>query len=512
MHCVSKLCDSVPELAFPHAGELQALVRSNFDAQVFSNDVPLRQHALKCILIDTANWNLAMTATVSQLMNCPRIWYEARENVAREIGYDDEFHHGQGVLSVSTNTDAICRPLDVYPDHAVAVSGMSCRFPGANSLDQFWELLSNGVSKLREMPSTRFSAAHLRCSSQEQKQCFWGNFVDDIDAFDNRFFKKSSREAASMDPQQRLLMEVAYETVASGGYFSMRPGVDSDRTGCYIGVCANDYNDVVASHPAIAFSSPGTLRALLSGKISHYFGWTGPSLTVDTACSSSAVAIDLACKAIVSGECSQALAGGVSLYTSQYFYRNLAAASFLSYTGASKPFDAAADGYFRGEGVGLVMLKQLSAAIRDGDMIRGVIAASAVNQNANATYITVPHSPSLVELYKRVCLKSEISAEDVSYVEAHGTGTPVGDPIEMESICHVFAGLHRPDLHFVSSLKGNIGHLEGASGVASLIKVCLMMRHGQIPIQANFRKLNPKITPLEVDHVEIPTKTQKWSQ
>ena len=233
-------------------------------------------------------------------------------------------------------------------------------------------------------------------------------------------------------------------------------------------------------------------------------------MTYDTACSSSAVAIRSACKAIVAGECSQALAGGVSLYTSPNFYHNLAAASFLSPTGAYKPFDAGADGYCRGEGAGPVGLKKLTAALTNNDNILGVIAGSAINQNRNSTYITVPHSPSQIALYKKISSLAGIEPQNVSFVEAHGTGTPVGDPIEIASIREVFAGPRRTKSLHVASVKGNIGHLEGASGVAALIKTLLMMQHNTIPIQANFTSHNPKMSPLEADRMNIPLSTRAW--
>ncbi len=271
---------------------------------------------------------------------------------------------------------------------------------------------------------------------------------------------------------------MAYEALESSGDFG-GASEPCKETGCYVGVCGTDYNDNVATHNPNAFSSLGTLRAFLTGKISHYFGWTGPSITCDTACSSSAVAIHAACKALQVGECARAVAGGVSLFTSPYFYQNLAAASFLSPTGPTKSFDATADGYCRGEGVGLVVLKKLSSAIAEGDNILGVIIATAVNQCSNTVPITVPHSPSQINLFK-------------------------------ESIRNVFGGMQRLDTLHVGSVKANIGHTEGASGVAALIKTILMMQHRIIPAQTNFKKLSPKISALEPDKVAIPVTSQRW--
>lgn len=524
---IFEFCDSRHDIEFPPAERLIVPLRSNTTAQVLTEG-SLHEHATRCILIEMANWHLTMSAAVSQLIRIERPVAVAfglmdfiPSSVIRESGlkvkkmrssrlFPSRLAGSEPAVPSGTVTPQVSAPQDGrYPDHAIAVVGMACRFPGADSIEEFWELLSSGTSMVEEMPEERFSTQGLR-RSQDGKLKFWGNFVRNIDAFDHRFFKKSSREAATMDPQQRLLLEVAYEAIESSGYFGNFSASISDDVGCYLGVCANDYNDNVASHPPNAFSSLGTLRAFLSGKISHFFGWTGPSVTYDTACSSSAVAIHSACKAIEAGECSQALAGGVSLYTNPNFYQNLAAASFLSPTGPTKPFDAGADGYCRGEGVGLVVLKKLSAALANEDNIIGVIAGSAVNQNSNSTPITVPHSPSQISLYRKISSLSGIDPGNVSFVEAHGTGTPVGDPIELASIREAFAGSRRTKPLHIASVKGNIGHLEGASGAAALIKVLLMMQYKTIPVQANFTSLNPKIPALEPDRIEIPLSTHEW--
>ncbi|KAJ0414363.1 hypothetical protein BJY00DRAFT_318849 [Aspergillus carlsbadensis] len=400
--------------------------------------------------------------------------------------------------------------IDGYPDTAIAVVGMACKFPGADSLDEYWKLLDEGRSMCAPAPEDRdrFATKENR-RHQPEKSIYNANWVSDIDTFDHKFFRKSSREAASMDPQQRLLLQVAYHALESSGYFGpvVEPRTD---VGCYVGVCASDYNDNVAAHPPNAFSTLGTLRAFLTGKISHYFGWTGPSVSVDTACSSSMVAIDAACNAILAGNCYSALAGGVSLFTSPYFFQNLSGASFLSATGPTKSFDADADGYCRGEGIGLVVLKKLSDALVDGDNIQGVILSTAVAQSSNLVPITVPYSPSQTALYRRVLKQANVSPEDVTYLEAHGTGTRIGDPQEYDGIREVFGCQgRRAQLFHFASVKGNIGHTEGASGVAGLIKTLLMMQRGVIPRQGSFRTLNPKIT-LE-PNVVIPTSSVPWT-
>lgn len=225
-----------------------------------------------------------------------------------------------------------------------------------------------------------------------------------------------------MDPQQRLALQVAYEAMASSGYLSTPSTTRVKDVGCYLGVGAVDYEENVASHSANAFAATGVLRAFISGRVSHHFGWEGPSLTLDTACSSSAVAIHTACRALLGGECAMALAGGVNVITSPSLHQNLAGASFLNQKGSSRAFDAEAGGYCRGEGAGMVVLKKLSAALADGDVVLGVIAASAVNQNSSCSPITVPDSGSQSSLYKRVLGDAGVQPRHVTYVEAHGTG------------------------------------------------------------------------------------------
>ena len=396
-----------------------------------------------------------------------------------------------------------------YPPHSVAIVGMSCRFPGAESAEKFWELLVSGASMVRQPPSDRLNLSSHRTADRPGTQ-FWGNFIDDADMFDHRFFKKSSREAVSWDPEKRVLLEVVYEALESAGHFSSGTSAPTDY-GCYIGAVANNYYDNVACHPPTAYSMLGTSRAFFSGRISHQFGLTGPAMSIDTACSSSLVAINTACKAIQAGECSRAIAGGTNIFTSPFDYQNLAAAGFLSPTGACKPFDASADGYCRGEGVGAVVLKSLESAIEEHDNILGVIVGSAVNQNLNDAHITVPCSSSQTTVYNKVLSMANAEPSQVSYVEAHGTGTQIGDPIECQSIREAFTGPDRKEKLYFGSVKGHIGHTEASAGVAGLMKILLMMQKQTILGQANFTNLNPKIPELEADKMEIPKKCQPWT-
>ncbi|KAJ5297788.1 hypothetical protein N7508_008037 [Penicillium antarcticum] len=480
-------------------------VRSDSDDQILSQHNGLMA-ASREILVTCSNWNLALSKTASRLSEMREVAF------ALAIGTDtvlSSLSRNVKIVGLSSRckTEAASEPaesLQDYPAHSIAITGMSCKLPGADSPNEFWELLLKGTSMVEHVPPERWlETVSSRGSRTKEKP--WGNFMRDVDAFDHKFFNKSAREAASMDPQQRLLLQGAYEAMESAGYFSPSLHSRAHDIGCYLGLCAVEYDANVASHSPNAFSTLGTLRAFLSGKISHFFGWTGPSLTFDTACSSSAVAIHTACRALQTNECTQALAGGVSLFTSPYLYENLSASHFLSPTGASKPFDAKADGYCRGEGFGLVVLKKLSAAVADGDNILAVIGSSAVNQNDNSVPITVPNASSQETLYRKAAQQAGIQSHQVSFVESHGTGTSVGDPIEMESIRNAFGGPQRQNHLVVSSVKGNIGHLEGASGVAGLIKAILQLEHRTAVRQASFQSLNPRISPLGPDRITVPT-------
>lgn len=432
---INGLCASDRNLQFPPAERTLVPIRSNVDGVVVSEG-SLHSLALRSVLTEVSNWHATLTATILPIKNASVVLL----GIPDAIPYSIIRSSGCLVTKVSnlpltpfaptlssattpnidsmTETSASATSLSAYPEDAIAIVGMACKFPGADSLDEYWNNIRSGTSFAEEVPESRF-AIHGHRRTMDVKARFWGNFIRDPDAFDHRFFKKSSREAVQTDPQQRLLLQCAYQAIESSGYFSENEESRPADIGCYVGACANDYNDNIASHPPTAFSSLGTLRAFLSGKISHYFGWTGPSITYDTACSSSLVAIHQACKAIQLGECSRAVAGGVNVLTNPYFYQNLKAGGFLSLTGPTKAFDAKADGYCRGEGVGLVVLKRLSAAIADHDHILAVIGGSAVNQNSNRSAITVPSSQSQVDLYRRVATMSGINPTDVSFVEAH---------------------------------------------------------------------------------------------
>ena len=394
------------------------------------------------------------------------------------------------------------------PENDIAVVGMSCKVAGADDLEGYWKLLCEGKSQHKEVPNERFGFETVHRELDLQRK-WYGNFINDYDKFDHKFFKKSPRESANMDPQQRQILQIAYQAVHQSGYF--RKANPDKHVGCYVGVCSTDYEDNMACHAPTAYTATGHLRGFIAGKVSHFFGWTGPGLTIDTACSSSAVAVHQACRAILSGECNAAVAGGSHVMSSPLWYQNLAGASFLSKTGSCKPFDAAADGYCRGEGVAAVFLKKLSDAVADGDQIIGVIAGTAVQQNENCTPIVVPNVPSLSSLFENVLKKARLRPDQVTVVEAHGTGTPVGDPAEFDSVRKALGGPKRSSPLALGSVKGLVGHCECTSGMVSLIKVLLMIREGAIPPQASFKTLNPVIKMSPADQMQIPTSLIPWN-
>lgn len=298
---------------------------------------------------------------------------------------------------------------------------MSAKVAGADSLEEFWDLLCAGKSQHVPVPRDRFGVydkTMLRTPDQSRR--WFANLLSAPEEFDHRFFGKTPRESAAMDPQQRLMLQVAYQAVEQAGHLNSS---SSDRVGCFVGCSTCDYEQNVACHAPTAFSATGQLRAFAAGRVSHFFGWTGPSVTLDTACSSSAVAVHQACRAIVAGDCDAALAGGAFVMCGPQWFQDLGAASFLSPTGQCKPFDAAADGYCRGDGVAAVFLKRMDKALADGDEILGVIGATVVQQNRNSTPIVVPNESSLSDLFSTALDKAGVDASHVSVIEAHGTGT-----------------------------------------------------------------------------------------
>ncbi|KAF6223374.1 hypothetical protein HO133_000216 [Letharia lupina] len=519
-----QLCDRTEILRLPDASNLQACVRSNKTGDLITRG-SLTHETVNVILASRCEWYTLLTELAKDLDLSGR-----RSHTFATFGIGDciplsPFHKLQlqitkvDVQSLIAETMHKVRTNRLedgysYPTDAIAITGASCRLPGANSMEELWDLISSGNSQHTEVPTDRFDLHGSFRASQDRKftdkRKFYGNFVDQVENFDHTFFRTNPKEALNMDPQQRVLLELAYQAIESSGYLGSHRRESGDSVGCFIGASFAEYLDNTNAHPPTAYTSTGTIRAFLCGRISYYFGWSGPSEVLDTACSSSLVAINRACKAIQIGECTMALAGGVNIMSGINNFLDLAKAGFLSPTGQCKPFDQAADGYCRSEGGGMVVLKLLNQALADGDQILGVIPGIATNQGGLSSSITIPHSPAQKKLYQTVLRQAGMKPDQVSYVEAHGTGTQAGDPLEIASIREVFGGQDRTDLLNVGSLKGNIGHAETAAGVASLLKILAMINKASIPPQASHKSLNPKIPDLGVDKMSIASKLTRW--
>ncbi|KAF2729916.1 hypothetical protein EJ04DRAFT_587517 [Polyplosphaeria fusca] len=501
LEALTAFCASHPEFTLPDAATLKTGARSNSGQSSIANG-PLHDMALKAILLEKSRW-YATFAKVQATRLADKgsrvICFGPERCIPPSLlrGLGDQVLYPEDVLSWQPRS-----PNDI------AVVGMSINVAGADDAGEMWSLLAEGKSQHKPVPSERFGFETIFREKDAASRTWYGNFLNHHDSFDHKYFKKAPREAASMDPQQRLLLQAAEQALQQSGYFSTSAHRTDKHIGCFIGLCGTDYDNNIACHQPNAFTATGTLRSFIAGKVSHYFGWTGPGLTVDTACSSSAVAVHQACRAILAGECNAALAGGTNVMTQPLLFQNLAGASFLSQTGQCKPFDALADGYCRGEAIAAVFLKKVSAALEDGDQILGVIASTAVYQNQNCTPIVVPNSPSLSGLFRDTLDKSGLEPSQVSVVEAHGTGTPVGDPAEFDSVRNVFGGFPRPLQ--LGSVKGLVGHTEGTSGAVSLIKVLLMMQKGRIPPQASFARINPAISTKPADNIHISTHLRPW--
>ena len=519
-----RLCDRTEMLRLPNADSLQAPVRSNKTGDPITEG-SLTHEAVSVILASRCEWYTLLTELAKDLDLTGR-----RTHTFSTFGIGDciplsPFHKlqlqitkvdVQSLIAETTYKLRTNRSIDgySYPRDAVAIIGASCRLPGANSMEELWDLISSGTSRHTELPTDRFDLHGSFRASQDRKfndkRKYFGNFVDQIENFDHAFFRTNPKEALNMDPQQRVLLELAYQAMDSSGYLGSHRRESGDPVGCFIGASFAEYLDNTNAHPPTAYTSTGTIRAFLCGRISYYFGWSGPSEVLDTACSSSLVAINRACKAVQTGECTMALTGGVNIITGINNFLDLAKAGFLSPTGQCKPFDKAADGYCRSEGGALIVLKLLDRALADGDQILGVIPGIATNQGGLSSSITVPHSPAQKKLYQTVLHQAGMKSDQVSYVEAHGTGTQAGDPLEIASIREVFGGQERTDLLNVGSLKGNIGHAETAAGVASVLKILTMIQNAGIPPLASHKGLNPKIPDLGVDRMNIASKATGW--
>lgn len=418
---------------------------------------------------------------------------------------------GKALFEIKDLKARLQQAEQVGSNEAVAVIGMACRFPGgANNPALFWELLKNGTDAIGEVPPGRWDTDRL-CDPDRsvpgKMVTARGGFIDDLAGFDAAFFGISPREAESLDPHQRILLEVCREALEDAQLVPEQ--LFGGNCGVFVGVSSMDNVIRLMGADALeeigAYHGTGCALAPIAGRVSYTFGFNGPSFVVDTACSSSLLSLHLAAASLRRRECDLALGGGVHFIFHPGYSVAFSKANMLAADGRCKTFDASADGYVRGEGCGMLVLKRLADAQRDGDPILALLRGSAVNQDGASGGLTVPSGPSQEQVIRQALKNAGLPPEAIDYIEAHGTGTSLGDPIEIGALGNIF-GKRRLR---VGSVKTNIGHLEASAGIASAIKVILALRHGAIPPHLNLKTPNPLI-PWAETGVEVPTQLAPW--
>lgn len=398
----------------------------------------------------------------------------------------------------------------------IAIIGLGCRFPKADGPAAFWKLLKNGEDAITQVPGNRWNRENLYDPSPAtpgKMNTRWGGFLDNLDGFEPEFFSISPREAHDMDPQQRLVLEVAWEALEQAGILPAY--LAGTSTGVFIGISNKDYRifgEYNQNKGMGPYSAVGQAHCIAANRLSYLLDLRGPSLAVDTACSSSLVSVHLACQSLQSGESELAIAGGVNVILLPGDSIALSQAQMMAPDGRCKTFDARANGYVRGEGCGLVILKRLADALRDSDPILAVIRGSAVNQDGLTNGLTAPKGKAQQDVIGAALSAAGVAPAEIGYVETHGTGTSLGDPIEVGALKTVLmTGRASQQQCYLGAVKTNIGHLETAAGIAGLIKVVLSLKHQQIPPNLHLQQLNPRIQ-LEDTPLEIITQLQNWPQ
>lgn len=403
--------------------------------------------------------------------------------------------------------------LNVRSNDAVAIVGMSCDLPGANTTPgEFWSFLLQRKCGIIEVPEDRWGASVFFDPNPDaiaKSVSKWAGFVDDIRGFDAKFFGISPREAAGMDPQQRLVLQGAVNAMLDANIpleeFSRQ------RTGVFIGVSQSEYRTLqemrLTSHEA--YAGTGYALCINANRISHRLNLTGPSYAIDTACSSSLTALDQAIHNLRAGACEMAIVGGVNAMTHPSPFLAFSKAGMISPTGRISTFDASANGFVRGEGAGMIVIKPLSRAEADGDRIHAVIRATCTNQDGSTNTITAPSQQAQIAMLRNLFDSVDIRPEQVGFVEAHGTGTPVGDPIEAGAIGTVI-GQNVPDRAvYIGSSKANVGHLESGAGIVGLIKAAMAVKSGIVPPNIHFKNPNPRI-PFDILNLQVPVKPEAF--
>jgi acyl transferase domain-containing protein/acyl carrier protein len=400
----------------------------------------------------------------------------------------------------------------------IAIIGIGCRFPGGvNDVDSFWKLLVEAREAVTDVPPDRWNIEHYYDTEPGlpgKSIAKRAGFLDNIDQFDPQFFGISPREAPYVDPQHRLLLETAWEAIEDAGIIlDFENGTD---IGVYVGISHNEYQGIQSTaldHTGIGPHSPtGCAHSIAANRVSYCLNLQGPSVAMDTACSSALTAVHMACEHIRAGRGDTALAGGVTVIITPGGFIGFSQASMLSPDGHCKAFDAAANGFVRGEGAGMLLLKRLSRAIADGDPIQGVIVGTALNQDGHTNGISLPSVEAQARLVVEACANAGISPSEVGFVEAHGTGTAVGDPIEAHALSQALCRDRAPgNPLLIGSVKTNLGHLETAAGLAGLVKAMLVLKHRRIPASLHFDTPNPNID-LGALRLRIPTKLETFPE
>ena len=432
-----------------------------------------------------------------------------------ELNSPQKLSNEQRLLLKLKQATAKIKEIKAASTEPIAIIGMGCRFPGgASSPEAFWDIFHNGVDTITEVPKDRW---HLDdyydpdpdTPGKMYSRC--GGFIEQVKEFDANFFGISPKETTHLDPQHRLLLEVSWEALEHSGKNPQQ--LKGSQTGVFIGLCTNDYSHRIFSQgleKIDAYISSGNSHSTASGRISYILGLIGPNLVVNTACSSSLVSIHLACSSLRNQECNLALAGGVNLLLSPEFSIALSQGRMLSVDGRCKTFDASANGYVRGDGCGIIVLKRLSDAVANRDNILAVIRGTAINQDGPSSGLTVPNGPSQVAVIRQALANGGVNPADVSYIEAHGTGTSLGDPQEVEALGKVFGRTHSQEQPLIiGSAKTNIGHTEGAAGVAGVMKLVLQLQHQQIAPSLHFNEPNPYINWSQLP-LQVSTKLTSW--
>ena len=413
----------------------------------------------------------------------------------------DQLSREQRVLIALKSASERIRQLEDSQSQAIAVCGLALRFPGkANQARAYWTLMKDGRLGVCEVPADRWDIAAYYdpdVGAPGKMTTRFGGFLAgvDVSGFDAAFFGIAAKEAQTMDPQQRLLLECVWEALEDAGYSPATLG--GSRTGVFLGICTNDYGDLLAQAGADnidPYRGTGNARSAAAGRISYAFGFQGPSMAVDTACSSSLYALHHAVSALRNDECDLAVVAGVNLLLSPGPTIYLSNGRFMAPDGRCKTFDASANGYVRGEGCGVLILKRQRDAETDGDRIRALVRGTAVNQDGRSGGLTVPNGPAQERVIRDALERASVKPSEVDYVEAHGTGTQLGDPIEVNALANVYGeGRAASKPLLIGSVKTNIGHLEAAAGMAGLIKLILSMEHEEIPGQLHLKTPNQKI-------------------